>query len=141
MDKMISSLIGEDKNLQRLSELVDNLPPFPTSRVESPGFKEYDIDAGTFMGWNLLNNKHVSCAKFFMSAGTRLDEHIHEQKEILIIYKGSQYLKVNGKDHFLKAGDVFVLQPEVPHSGYAVTDCLFIAITIPQSQDWPTDEQ
>jgi len=127
-------------NLKRLRDITHTLPPFPKALAQSTGdqgFKSYPMEMGTCIGWNLLTQPEVSVARFFNSAGSIFPEHAHEQREHIIIYDGEAILSVKGKEVKLSRGDSIVLDSETAHSARFKVDTWYLAITIPQSPDWP----
>jgi quercetin dioxygenase-like cupin family protein len=125
------------ESLERLKILTDNLPAFPETVEDAPGFKEYETVTGTSLGWDLLNIPEISAAKWFNSKDTIFPEHHHPQKEWLVVYKGEMILEFNGKVTRLKPGEFAFIPPDTVHSATFSSDCWYLAITIPESEDWP----
>jgi quercetin dioxygenase-like cupin family protein len=93
---------------------------------------------GTSISWNLLNQPEISCARWYNSNGTEYPAHTHEQREWLIVYKGSINVTVDGQDEVrLLPGMSMTIEPNVKHSAQVLEDCWFIAIAVPKSEDWP----
>lgn len=55
-------------------------------------------------------------------AGYLLPNHLASVESIMFIHEGECYLKINGEDVLLKAGDAFVVPPNVRHQFKGITD-------------------
>ena len=127
-------------SLRALKVLTDNLPSFPNeeSGVGVVGVKRHQMECGESLAFNLLNNADISCANWFNSAGTVFPSHVHEQREWMIVYRGSVYVTIEGKSEVrLLHGQSIVIDPGVSHKARLLEDCWFVAITVPQCSDWP----
>ena len=73
-----------------------------------------------------------------MSAHSESPEHTHEMREYIIVFKGRLVVKIGNEAHGLNEGDAVRIPPQVVHSTKTENvDCWFLAITIPQSSEWP----
>ena len=138
MSMAVSEKKINNQNLNYLRILTDQLPVFPHEiGPEVPGVKEYKMECGTCLSWNLLNQEEISCARWFNSSGTRFPVHAHDEKEFLIVYQGSLFVEINNKEQALNPGDSLIIEPRTPHSSRSLEDCWYLAITIPKSESWP----
>lgn len=55
-------------------------------------------------------------------AGDLLPKHLANVESIMFIHEGECFLKINGEDVLLKAGDAFVVPPNVKHQFKGITD-------------------
>jgi quercetin dioxygenase-like cupin family protein len=62
--------------------------------------------------------------------------HHHENEQITWITRGSCEIYPQGKKFVVKAGDVLVIRPSVPHEFGFTADTIDIDIFTPQRQDW-----
>ena len=129
-------------SLDLLRELTENLPvegpAFPREIASAPGFKEHKMSCGTSFSWDLLTRDEVSCAHWFNSSGTIFPEHVHEQREWLIVFIGSMILQLDGEEsERLLPGQYRVIEPGLKHKAKFLEDCHYLSITIPKSSDWP----
>jgi len=123
--------------IQVVEKLRRSMPSFPPVVGQLPGFKEHLMDCGTCFSWSLFNRDEVSCARWFNSSGTVFPQHSHDQKEYIIVYRGSMILEVSGEKKTLQFGDSAMIAPGHLHSVQCDEDCEYIAIVIPKSKDWP----
>lgn len=56
------------------------------------------------------------------NAGELLPEHIATIESVLIVMEGECVLALGGKEHLLKAGDVFIVPPKIKHQIRAIRD-------------------
>jgi quercetin dioxygenase-like cupin family protein len=111
---------------QRLSDLI---------KIEEGSHIEYYAGAE---GDALYKDKDVGVQMLFMAAGSQFPEHTHsEEKEWLIIIKGSATVWIDGVEHHVKARDHIVIEPGQDHSGHANEDLWHIAISIPADDGYP----
>ena len=136
---MIEDVKENGKRMEYLRELTENLPQFPIEiEPHFAGTKEHKIECGTSLSWNLLNQDEVSCARWFLSNNSEFPVHTHEEREWIIVYKGSLYLKIeDDEEKRLLPGCSISIEPNKLHSAKTIEDCWYLAITIPKSKSWP----
>lgn len=71
-----------------------------------------------------------------ITAGALVPEHSHENEQVVNVVDGELELVVAGMTHRLVPGTVMVLEPNVVHSGRAVTDCLVVDVFHPVREDF-----
>ena len=71
-----------------------------------------------------------------LDAGSPLPEHSHPHEQVLNLLEGELELLVNGETFHMCGGDVFLLTPNVVHSGKAITDCKVIDVFYPVREDF-----
>jgi len=127
------------ESLRALERMTESLPDMPEQiGPPVPGFAQHAMDAGSSFSWSLLWQDEISCARWFNSNGTVFPRHHHKQREWLIVYRGSMLLRIeDGEEQRLLPGMSAVIEPNVPHSARFIEDCMFLAITVPCSPDWP----
>lgn len=111
---------------QRLSDLI---------KEKEGSHVEYFAGA---IGDALYKDKDVGVQMMFLAAGSQFPEHTHPQeKEWLIIIKGSATVWIDGVERHIKARDHIVIEPGQDHSGHANEDLWHIAISIPADDGYP----
>jgi quercetin dioxygenase-like cupin family protein len=71
-----------------------------------------------------------------IDAGAAFPEHRHPHEQIVNVLEGELELVAAGIMHRLTAGHVFVIPPDVPHSGRAVTACRVLDVFAPAREDY-----
>jgi quercetin dioxygenase-like cupin family protein len=91
----------------------------------APGIRARAVTAGS-----------VTVLHARVDAGAVLPEHSHHNEQVVNVLEGELELKVNGVTHSLVPGKVMVLEPNVPHSGRAVSDCYVVDVFHPVREDF-----
>ena len=68
--------------------------------------------------------------------GSRLQQHQHVHEQITHILEGELEMVIGDKKFLLKAGAVYVIPSNIPHSAYALTDCKVIDAFTPVREDY-----
>jgi quercetin dioxygenase-like cupin family protein len=84
----------------------------------------------------LIHTDRVSHSWVDIDRGATFPEHRHPHEQIVSIIEGTLELVVDGVGHRLTAGQVFVIPPEAPHSGRAVTACRVLDAFAPAREDY-----
>jgi quercetin dioxygenase-like cupin family protein len=89
----------------------------------------------------LLTRQFVSgekgmAARIMLKKGCLVPEHSHPNEQIALILSGALEFKVEGKTIVVRAGELIVLPPNVPHSALALEDTEDIDFFSPPRQDW-----
>ena len=83
----------------------------------------------------LVHSNSMSVAYVDIDAGAELPEHSHPHEQIVNLIEGEFILTVAGVPHLMIEGSAFVLSPQVPHSGKAVSACRLIDVFHPVRED------
>ncbi len=75
-------------------------------------------------------------ARIMLKKGCLVPEHSHANEQIALILAGALEFKVNGESIVVRAGEMLVLPPHVPHSALALEDTEDIDFFSPPRQDW-----
>ena len=136
-------MVEKNDNMEKLRILTEDLPPLLSSFAEEgssrrQGVVKYDIE-GTALGFALKKSDGIAIQVVFMSKGTTFPEHQHAEPEWVLVYQGAFQLK-DKEGTIIGVGDCVKFSPEDPHSGTALEDCWFVAITIPEGEGYPDVE-
>ena len=71
-----------------------------------------------------------------LDAGTSFPEHRHPHEQAVNVLDGTLELTVGGQVHRVTAGQAFVIAPDVPHSGRALTACRVLDVFAPARDDY-----
>jgi len=132
-------------SLHKLKELTEDLPPVPKLEdfkriVEQKDCVEYDLLEGVAESCSLYSEDRISVARTKVKKGGEFPLHFHNEKEYIIIYSGSILMKVDGEEIIYYEGEIVYVDQGIPHTGQALEETEFIAITIPHSKDYPGSE-
>lgn len=127
--------------LDVIRKKTENLPGFPQeSIVVGSDFYKYKLNSDFCFAKPLFEEDNVSVAVWKMKAKTEFPAHRHDEKEWIIVYKGKLEIFIEDRGKFvLSKGDSIVIDPDVAHSMYYLVNTSCIAVTIPQSNDFPQE--
>jgi quercetin dioxygenase-like cupin family protein len=84
----------------------------------------------------LVHSDRTSQSWVEADAGASFPEHRHPHEQVVNVLLGELELVVGGTRHRLTPGQVFVIPPDVPHSGRAVTACRVLDVFAPVREDY-----
>lgn len=128
------------KNLARLTELSNEAVPFITTleyTEENLDEIKFKFCKGSGVGIGIFKEEVTAILKAVITKGSIHQSHFHNEKEIFIILSGQIELTSDTIISYLKKGDMFILEPEVPHTVSYLEDTEMLVITIPASEDFP----
>jgi quercetin dioxygenase-like cupin family protein len=67
--------------------------------------------------------------------GALVPEHAHHHEQIVNVIEGELELTVDGAKHSLTPGKSMILEPNIPHSGLAITPCRVVDVFHPVRED------
>lgn len=84
----------------------------------------------------VVHTETMTLALLHMHAGAVVGRHQHVNEQVSTIVSGS--LEFTFDDHvvLLRAGEVLVIPPNVPHAARAVEDCVATDLFSPRREDW-----
>jgi quercetin dioxygenase-like cupin family protein len=84
----------------------------------------------------LIHSDHVSHSWVEVDAGATFPEHQHVHEQIVSVISGELELVVEGVTHTLRPGVVFVIPPNVKHSGGSKTGARVLDAFAPVREDY-----
>lgn len=84
----------------------------------------------------LIHSDRVSHSWVDVDAGATFPEHQHPHEQIVSVLSGELELVVDGVKYSLRPGVVFVIPPNVRHSGGSKTGCLVLDAFAPVREDY-----
>jgi quercetin dioxygenase-like cupin family protein len=83
-----------------------------------------------------VHGTQMTFAKWTMQAGAVVPVHHHVNEQISWFTVGAAEVYSQGKKYILRAGDVMIIPPNVPHEFRFTEDTIDIDIFSPARQDW-----
>jgi quercetin dioxygenase-like cupin family protein len=71
-----------------------------------------------------------------IDSGATFPEHQHPHEQVVNVLSGELELNVDGTTHRLSAGVSYVIPPDTPHSGRAITDCRVLDVFAPVREEY-----
>jgi quercetin dioxygenase-like cupin family protein len=84
----------------------------------------------------IVHTERTSQSWVEIDAGASFPEHRHPHEQVVNVLDGELELVVGGTAHRLEAGHSYVIPPDVPHSGRAITTCRVLDIFAPARDDY-----
>ena len=125
-------------NIDKLRQLTEKLIPLSTKSVRK-GFKEYNVNDGTSLGFALYKDPEIAVQRIFISAGSKPLPHNHKEKEYITVYRGKLRVTIDGKDRICKVGDSVYFNPMQMHHESILEDTWLLCVTIPACEEYPED--
>jgi quercetin dioxygenase-like cupin family protein len=85
-----------------------------------------------------IYGKNVMVAQIWLSKGAEVAEHVHEAEQITQVFEGALRLtfRDSGEVHDVRAGQILVIPPNVPHAAVALEDTYESDTFSPRRDDW-----
>jgi quercetin dioxygenase-like cupin family protein len=91
-----------------------------------------------FAGYHgkMVHTDLMTLGHWTIKANHSLPTHSHPHQQVVNVISGEFELTVDDTPHRLRAGDVYVIPGDVPHSGRSITDCYLIDVWYPVREDY-----
>lgn len=84
----------------------------------------------------VIHSDFVSHSWVEVDPGATFPEHQHPHEQIVSVLSGELELVVGGAPHVLRPGMIFVIPPNVPHSGASRSGCRVLDAFAPARDDY-----
>lgn len=88
----------------------------------------------------VIHTPEMTIARLFLAKGAFVPTHVHVNAQTVQVKTGVLVLKYPGaqgdEEVILRAGDVLVIPPSLPHSAEALEDTHAVDTFTPARQDW-----
>ena len=128
-----------ESRLKKLEELTAKLPVLGEGIQMNETI--YKLEGGVAKSVSLLAKDTVNVAHTVCEAGVKWQRHNHEGRESLGVVRGKGIFYMNGNDPVeITVGDIFIIDPGVPHWMDCETEMELVAFVIPSDPGYPTNE-
>jgi quercetin dioxygenase-like cupin family protein len=89
----------------------------------------------------LISGKRLMIAQVFLKKGDVVPQHSHDNEQLTYILSGALSFRLGDAsdgDVIVRAGEVLIIPPNLPHSAVALEDTLDIDVFSPPREDWLT---
>jgi quercetin dioxygenase-like cupin family protein len=107
----------------------------PEARYES--FNEMPVEhLNPLLDRQFVTAEGAMLARILLRKGCIVPLHHHENEQITYVLEGALLLRLEGREIVVRAGEVLVIPPNVPHSAEALEDTIDLDVFTPPRQDW-----
>jgi quercetin dioxygenase-like cupin family protein len=103
-------------------------------RQNIDGLPVHEIVPG-FHG-RFVHTETMTFAYWAIDPMATIPSHAHHHEQVVNMLSGELELIVDGTAHTLRAGDVFAIPGNVPHSARALTECRVLDVFNPVREDY-----
>jgi quercetin dioxygenase-like cupin family protein len=83
-----------------------------------------------------LHGANLTIARVELKQNCVVPEHSHVNEQITIIESGALKFSIDGGEQIMRAGDVMVIPPYLPHGVVALEDTVAMDVFAPAREDW-----
>ena len=87
----------------------------------------------------LISGKRMMIAQVFLKKGDVVPQHSHHNEQLTYIVSGALSFRLGDPadgDVVVRAGEVLIIPPNLPHSAVALEDTLDVDVFSPPREDW-----
>jgi quercetin dioxygenase-like cupin family protein len=87
----------------------------------------------------LISGERMMIAHVYLEKGEEVPRHSHDNEQLTYILNGALHFSfgANGEQEMtVRAGEVVVIPPNLPHKAVALEDTLDVDVFCPHRQDW-----
>jgi len=84
----------------------------------------------------VIHTEQMTIANLWLAKGAVVPMHNHLNQQVTMLKSGALEFEMEGKRFVLKAGDVLVIPPDVPHRVVALEDSTVTDLFTPAREDW-----
>ena len=84
----------------------------------------------------IVHTERTSQSWVELDEGVAFPKHQHPHEQAVNVLEGTLELDVGGRTHRLSAGQSYVIPPDVPHAGRALTRCRVLDVFAPVREDY-----
>jgi len=84
----------------------------------------------------VVSGEREMIAQVTLKKGCVVPEHAHESEQITYVLKGALRLTIAGRDFTVRENELLHIPSNIPHSAFAVEDCLEVDVFSPIRHDW-----
>ncbi len=88
------------------------------------------------LGRRMVNGENITVAQVFMKKGALVPRHSHVNEQFTYIVSGAMKLIFDDGEVLLRAGEVILIPPHVPHAAEAMEETLDMDFFSPPREDW-----
>jgi len=146
--KVGSTIVAKPKTqAKKKAKKNDSTKPLALKRTVS---KRTQLPELKYIAWNdvereemnpllyrqLIVGRQVMLARILLKKGCVVPWHSHVNEQLSSIFEGALKFWIDGREIVVRAGEVLVIPPNMPHKAEALEDTLAIDTFHPPREDW-----
>jgi quercetin dioxygenase-like cupin family protein len=84
----------------------------------------------------VIHTGHMTLANLWLGKGAVVPLHQHVNRQVTMVKSGALRFEMDGESFVLKAGEVLVIPPDMPHRVEAVEESTATDLFTPAREDW-----
>lgn len=84
----------------------------------------------------VIHTEQMTIAHMWLGKGAVVPMHNHVNQQVTMLTSGALEFEMGGQSFVLKAGDVLVIPPNLPHRVVALEDSTATDLFTPSREDW-----
>jgi quercetin dioxygenase-like cupin family protein len=84
----------------------------------------------------MIHTRKMTTASLWLGKGAVVPLHSHVNEQVTMLKTGALRFEMGGETFVLKAGDVLVIPPHLPHTVEALEDSTVTDLFNPTREDW-----
>jgi quercetin dioxygenase-like cupin family protein len=84
----------------------------------------------------VIHTEQMTVARLWLGKGAVVPLHQHVNQQVTMLQSGALEFEMGGEKFVLKAGDVLVIPPNLPHSVVAIEESTATDLFTPAREDW-----
>lgn len=107
------------------------------SGVQQISFNTMPVEAmSSHIGRQFVSGEGAMLARVLLKKGAVVPEHQHLNEQLAYILEGALRFVIGGEERVVRAGEILVIPPHVPHSAEALEDTVDLDVFTPPRADW-----
>jgi quercetin dioxygenase-like cupin family protein len=84
----------------------------------------------------VIHTEQITIARLWLGKGSVVPLHKHVNQQVTMLQSGALEFEMEGQRFVLKAGDVLVIPPDMPHRVVALEESTATDLFTPAREDW-----
>ncbi len=84
----------------------------------------------------VIHTGQMTIARLWLGKGSVVPVHSHVNQQVTMLQSGALEFEMGGNRFVLKAGDVLVIPPDMPHRVVAIEESTATDLFTPAREDW-----
>lgn len=89
-----------------------------------------------FIDREMVVGDKIMLARVLLKKGAHVPLHHHHNEQVTYILEGALKFAIDGREIFVRAGEVLCIPPYLPHEAWAVEDTVDLDVFNPPREDW-----